>query len=140
MLGELNRPIMGYPKNIVRKYDTDGNEIWTQEFGLPEGYARRIAIDNSGIYVAGHTSGTLPGQINSGGQDGFVLKFGFDGVQIWAKQFGSSAADTMHGVALTDSGVYVAGETGDSYKDAVVLKLTKEAISLSFLYLPVINH
>jgi uncharacterized protein (TIGR03437 family) len=42
----------------VRKYDPDGAELWTREFGVSDAaWAREVAVDDSGIYVVG-MSGT----------------------------------------------------------------------------------
>ncbi|RLT39281.1 MAG: hypothetical protein DWI57_10525 [Chloroflexi bacterium] len=118
----------------------DGKEIWTRQVGTPEStYARSIAIDNSGIYVAGFTHGTLPDQISSGEADGFVRKYDVDGSEIWTKQFGSSSGENVWGIAVDNSGVFVAGKTGSPI-DAFIAKLTKDSVYLSFLYLPVVNR
>ena len=53
---------------FVRKYDVDGNEVWTRQFGTP-GFdgARGISLDASGgVYVTGGTAGVLPGQTSAG--------------------------------------------------------------------------
>lgn len=52
----------------------------------------------------------------------------------------SSAADTMHGVALTDSGVYIELVKPSPQEDARCVEVDREPVSLSFLYLPVVNR
>ena len=61
---------------FVRKYDVNGNEIWTRQFGTSIfDSPRGISVDASGIYAAGRTDGTLPGQTSAGGHhDAFVAK------------------------------------------------------------------
>ena len=59
----------------VRKYNNNGNELWTRQFGTgggDEGFG--IAVDASGVYIAGHVEGALPGQTHAGGRDVFVRK------------------------------------------------------------------
>jgi hypothetical protein len=58
---------------FVRKYDLAGIELWTRQFGTPETIQalggtgiRSIAVDASGVYVGGATTGVLPGQVRTG--------------------------------------------------------------------------
>lgn len=92
-----------------------GQEIgWIRQFGTSStDFARSIAVDASGnVYVAGHTSGALPGQTSSGGRDAFVRKYHGPENELWTKQFGTSSMDFARGVAVDTSGnVYVAGYT-----------------------------
>ena len=102
----------GHADAFVRKYDANGNEIWTRQFGTTSGdEAEAIAADDSGIYVAGFTLGTLPGQTSAGDQDAFVRKYDADGNEIWTRQFGSADQDHASDIAADDSGIYVAGAT-----------------------------
>ena len=116
---------------FVRKYDADGNEVWTRQFGSSAiDYPISISVDASGVYVAGYTSGALPGQTSAGGYDAFVRKYDADGNEVWTRQFGPSAFDQATGIAVDASGVYVAGSTygalpGQTYagsQDAFVRK------------------
>jgi len=86
--------------------------LWTRQFGssaFDSGVA--VASDPSGVYVAGATGGTLAGETNSGGIDAFLKKSDASGMELWTRQFGSSADDEARGVAAAGSGVYVAGIT-----------------------------
>jgi len=109
----------GYFDAFVRKYDGAGNEIWTRQFGSSEyDYAQGgVAVDSSGnVYVAGWTSGALPGQVSSGWGDAFVRKYDGSGDEIWTRQFGSSDGDYTKGMAVDTLGnVYVAGYTGGTF-------------------------
>jgi len=97
---------------FVRKYDASGNELWTRQFGTTyEDYAYGISVDASGVYVAGLTWGTLPGQTSSGGYDAFVRKYDASGTELWTRQFGTTSADFARGISVDASGVYVAGYT-----------------------------
>jgi len=99
---------------FVRKYDSSGSELWTRQFGTSTyDYAESVAVDASGnVYVAGLTSGALPGQTSSGGGDAFVRKYDGSGSEIWTKQFGTSTYDEAYDVAVdTFDNVYVAGQT-----------------------------
>ncbi|HLF85583.1 MAG TPA: hypothetical protein VI584_00715, partial [Nitrospiria bacterium] len=54
---------------------------WTRQFGdSVSTHASGVSVDASGVYVAGDTQGTLPGQTSSGGiDDTFVRKYDLDG-------------------------------------------------------------
>jgi hypothetical protein len=98
---------------FVRKYDANGTEVWTRQFGSASSEeATAVAVDASGVYVAGRTFGTLPGQTSAGESDAFVRKYDVDGNQVWTRQFGTSSVDVASGIAADTSGVYVAGRTG----------------------------
>jgi hypothetical protein len=97
---------------FVRKYDSAGNEIWTRQFGTRNfDYALGISVDGSGVYVAGYTFGTLPGQTSQGGEDAFVRKYDADGNEVWTRQFGSSESDVASAISVDASGVYLTGWT-----------------------------
>ena len=98
---------------FVRKYDANGKEVWTRQFGSSsfDGTAG-ISVDASGIYVAGSTEGTLPGQASAGSQDAFVRKYDAKGSEVWTRQFGSLDFDRAKGISVAASGIYVAGDTG----------------------------
>jgi fibronectin type 3 domain-containing protein len=86
---------------------------WTHQFGSSFGTdASGIAVDGSGVYVAGVTNGSLSGQASLGYQDLYLRRYDMDGTLDWTRQFGSSSADNCAAVAVADSGVYVAGNTG----------------------------
>jgi hypothetical protein len=98
---------------FVRRYYLSGDEAWTHQFGTPANdQAFAIAAAAASVYVAGSTSGALPGQVNVGVQDAFVRKYDADGVEIWTRQFGTPATDQVFGISVRASGVYVAGVTG----------------------------
>ena len=97
---------------FVRKYDAEGTEVWTRQFGTSEqDYAVAVAVVAGSLYVTGVTKGALPGQSVSGDTDAFVRKYDTEGNEVWTRQFGSSGADRPSGVAADAVGVYVAGRT-----------------------------
>lgn len=108
---------------FVTKYNSSGQSLWfkaieTNETDIPG----KVLVDASGnIYVAGSTSGSLPGNTNKGDIDAFLAKYSNDGNLQWLKQFGTSAKDTVESIALDMTGrIYAAGTTGGSlFGDAV---------------------
>src|SRR2546427_744775 len=62
------------PDAFVRKYDADGNELWTRQFGSvthAQDAAYGVAADGTGVYVAGRTQGVYTGETAYGNSDGF---------------------------------------------------------------------
>jgi hypothetical protein len=119
---------------FVRKYSTDGTEIWTRQFGTPsDEMVYGISADSTGIYIAGYTQGTLPGQTSSGSYDAFVRKYSTDGTEIWTRQFGTSSTDVASGIYADSTGIYIAGytqgtlpgQTSSGGYDAFVEKMVK---------------
>jgi len=103
---------------VVRRYDASGNIVWTGQFGTPVGdHLDAIAVDDDGgVYVAGNTGGTLPGQTSAGGLDMLVRKYDANGNVLWTRQAGSSGADFALGIAVEDDdGVYVDGGTAGAF-------------------------
>jgi len=100
---------------FVRKYDVDGNEIWTRQFGtIDRDRATGIYSDSSSVYVLGESSGTFPGQTNEGNEDAFIRKYDVDGNEIWTRQFGTVKRDFLTGISGDSSDVYVVGHSGGS--------------------------
>jgi uncharacterized protein (TIGR03437 family) len=97
---------------FVRKYDPNGNELWTRQFGTPsddEGLG--IASDGTGVYVVGKTQGALPGQPAGSTGDAFIRKYDAGGAEVWTRQFGTGSTDEATAVAADSSGIYVTGRT-----------------------------
>src|SRR2546426_243908 len=74
-----------------------------------------IAVDASGVYVAGLTWDALPGQTSAGSGDAFLRKYDASGNVLWTRQFGSSDVDQADNIAVDASGAYVAGDTAGAF-------------------------
>lgn len=102
----------GYADAFVRKYDADGNTIWTRQFGtIQYDYASGVYSDASGVYVAGRTDASLPGQTGSGGADGFLRMYDHDGNEVWTLQFGTSQDEYIYSMSGSGTALYVSGQT-----------------------------
>src|SRR5262249_3762163 len=111
-----NQTNAGGADAFVRKYDSDGNELWTRQFGTstPD-IATSIAIASGGtVYVGGTTSGTFPGQISAGSTDIFIRKYDPSGNVLGTRQFGTTTIDQGASVGVTTDALYVGGETDGS--------------------------
>lgn len=76
--------------------------------------ATTIATDTTecAIYTGGGTVGALEDQVKSGGRDAYVTRWSTRGRVAWTRQFGSTAADDVSGVAVgPNHDIYVTGCT-----------------------------
>jgi len=110
--GALSGSSLGSTDAFVRKYDPNGNELWTRQFGTAStDEALGIASDGTGVYVVGKTQGTFAGQPTSANGDPFVRKYDANGNELWTRQFGTASTEDATGVAADTSGVYITGRT-----------------------------
>jgi hypothetical protein len=74
----------------IRKFDTSGDVLWTIEFGTT-GYDQiwGAVTDSTGLYLAGATGGTLPGQTAKSGF--FLAKYTTAGALLWLRETGTKA-------------------------------------------------
>jgi hypothetical protein len=104
--GALAGPNAGFRDGFVRKYDASGNEQWTRQFGtVGDDLALAVALNGSGVYVAGHTLGANSWEVR-------VYKYDTNGNPVWTRQFDTPTDDFAYGLAADSTGVYVAGHTG----------------------------
>ena len=111
--GDLEGPIAGMYDAFVRKYDTNGNLEWGQQFGTDQyDGVEDVFTDALGnLYVGGFTWGSLEGS-NAGIADAFVRKYDAAGSTLWTRQFGTPGFDNVWGIHVDVEGnVYLAGST-----------------------------
>ena len=128
---------------FLRRYDSDGIELWTRQFGTrQDDQAYAVTVDSQGdLYIAGRTGGALPGHTRTGREDAFVVKYNAEGHELWNLQFGSPRSAGDVGAGIDGAGdVYVAGETGGAFpgyaylggrNDAFLLKISGVQMSTS---------
>ncbi|MBU1348751.1 hypothetical protein KJ781_01630 [Patescibacteria group bacterium] len=111
--GDLAAPNVGYHDAWLARYDSAGTQIWIRQFGtgLSEDAAAAAPDMVGGVYVGGHTAGSLGGPL-VGLFDAWVARYDDAGNQIWIRQLGTAAIDTLRAAATDGSGgVYVFGDT-----------------------------
>jgi len=93
----------------VRKYDSDGNELWTRTHDGPDGTndeGNGIAADSAGnvIVVGFQTDPAL-------GRDVWVRKYDPDGNELWTSTYDAPqhGGDAAHGVAVDGDDAIVVG-------------------------------
>ncbi|MCL5743289.1 MAG: hypothetical protein M1541_05075, partial [Acidobacteria bacterium] len=97
---------------FVTRFDQDGSQWWTRQFGTTGGdRAYGVAADSTGAYVAGYTQGALVAP--PAGTDAFLRKYDDGGNVLWTRQISSagSANDIAYGVTARFSEVYLCGDT-----------------------------
>ncbi len=111
---------------IFGKYDLDGNAVWTRyhDFGGNDHpWSLAKAADGS-IYVAGYTNGCLPGNVNVGGYDIFLLNYDTNGNLLSSETIGTTADEARgafapHITFAADGTLYLATDSkGDLGGDA----------------------
>lgn len=124
-IGDLGGTNEGLYDTWIAKYDQDGNQLWTTQFGTSDhDFARGAAIDSEGnFYTTGFTLGDLGGP-NAGVYDTWVAKYDTNGDQIWIEQFGSARSDTPFTIDITGNdeiivGGYTDGSLGRQSANAV---------------------
>jgi hypothetical protein len=117
----------GTTQGFVSVFNSEGDLQWTQQnSAVGSNQANAVAFGSDGsVYVAGQTSGGLPGGGQSvGGQDGYLQGFSATGTKLFTTQFGTTGTDAATSLAVDGSTVVVGGvESGD----AVVRNFTLNA-------------
>jgi hypothetical protein len=120
---------------FLRKYDVDGNLLWSRELITGGGgHWTDVSSDSLGnVYLTGATVHSIPGP-NTRELDAFVSKYDGSGNVLWTSQFGSESFDGPRGVSADGLGnVYISGTTqgnlggthAGGVNDAFVAKLSE---------------
>jgi hypothetical protein len=116
IIGNITIPLSPGSKEIIIKYDQDGNPLWAK--AAVSGYNNNPqaivkGIDNN-MYFCGDFSGTM--QIDSfaitsaGGNDAFIIRCDENGKIKWMKGFGGTGDEGARGMVTNSSNdVFVAG-------------------------------
>jgi S-formylglutathione hydrolase FrmB len=99
-----------------------GERAWTLQTGDPAAADRFYAVSPDGAggaYVAGYTSGTVPGGTSAGDKDAIVGRVSATGELLWLRQVGGPGEDKALAVAPgPDGSVYVGGVAGQGMPGA----------------------
>ncbi len=107
---------LGLDDAFLQGRDANGKVMFTRQFGTTKkdwGRKVRVAKDGS-LWVVGATEGTLPGQKNEGGRDGFVAHFDAVGNPITMLQVGTKYTDFFYNCDLFKTGGVVAAGNFDT--------------------------
>ncbi len=93
---------------LLAKLDFNGNLIWNVSYGnFPVEWFTSIAIGDDGIYVGG-----IRQNIGFTDVDALLVKFGFDGSELWTETWKQTGVNRGLCIALGSDGVYLAGDYG----------------------------
>ncbi|WP_017850652.1 SBBP repeat-containing protein [Leptospira interrogans serovar Szwajizak] len=135
--GNLDGQVLSGTQDLfVTKYDGIGNKQWTRLLGVAGQItqANGIASDSSGnTYLTGRTSGSLDGQILSGTQDLFVMKYDSGGNKQWTRLLGvAGVSTTAYGITSNSLGdLYSTGITSGNL-DGQILTGTQDLFVLKY--------
>lgn len=120
--GQTPPPSPG-PVVAVRKYSSDGVELWTRQYTNGNSTERFTGtVDATGnLYLHGSRTGALPGQTSFGRTDAFIRKYAPDGTQLWSRQFGTEGEDNARLLSVDTAGnISVSGFTTGIFPNSVV--------------------
>ena len=103
---------------FIRKYDSDGNDIWTTQIGTTlNDSVSQGKVYNNKLYITGKTAGLL-GDASYGDNDGILLVYDLNGNQEKIIQWGSDQSDGAEDLAFDSFGnLFVVGTTAGSFDD-----------------------
>lgn len=108
----------GLGDGFIRKFDPDGNSVWTRLIGTDASDdLHSIEIIDGILYVAGSTWGNLA-DLNRGYADGYVASLDTDGNLLGTWQFGTEAIDYLRDARMNGNEMVISGITEGSLADA----------------------
>ncbi len=105
---------LGGDDAFLRKYDPEGQEVWTRQFGSAgDDEALGVAVDAvANVYVVGGFMHGSRLQHTIGTYDGFLRKFDPVGQELWSRQIGQVGYTMPQAVDVDGAGnAYVTGGT-----------------------------
>ena len=112
--GVMGVATLGDYDAYLRKYDSAGNVLWTNQFGTAASdQGLKVVVDTLGsVFSSGSTRGAMQGAFQGGDGDAFIRKFDSSGAPQWTRQIGSGGTDIGEGLAADNLGnVFVGGWT-----------------------------
>jgi hypothetical protein len=109
------------PGSFIRKYDLNGNVLWTIIMNAPDGgaiFSYAVSVSTSGIYF---TESTVPGGNN------FIIKYDTNGNNVLT----FSITDSSDAISATNTGIVVGG-TSVAQGDPAFIEEFREPSSLVF--------
>ena len=118
VVGETNGSLPGFVNDgdfavYIRTFNSDGIEVWTDQFNGDSSAFAAVAVDSAGrIFVAASINVSVPGQPDVQRPDVRLRSYDAAGTLRWERIFGTEAWDTAEGIRVDLSGnVRVEGRT-----------------------------
>ena len=112
--GDLAAPNAGPSASsdaFIRRYDPDGNVLWTRQWGQAgDDDVTSLAADATGITAVGWTLNSVYMDEMKPNQ-AFILRYDLAGELLWSEIFGSPDEDVAYGVAADAAALTVTGHT-----------------------------
>ncbi|MFN5119171.1 MAG: DUF4347 domain-containing protein, partial [Cyanobacteriota bacterium] len=117
------------------------SKVWSRLQGTSSNDGARAGVvtgSDGSIYVGGYTEGSMGGQPQFGGQDGYVTKYSADGTVAWTRQIGTGSNEIPLAMAPgVDGSIYLAsnnflnidGQTNRGGMDAMLVKYNKGGVA-----------
>jgi len=98
---------------ILAKFAFNGTLLWNTTWGgTGHDYGLGVAAAPDGVYIAGATS-----SFGAGGNDTFIARFSFSGIQVWNATWGGPSYDAAHALTLANETIHLAGTTSSFSSD-----------------------
>ena len=100
---------------FAAKLDPDGNHLWSQRFGDPQGqYVLGLAVDPGGdLFLGGGFSGSIDlGKgplLSAGDNDVFLARLDPAGNAVWSRRYGDAKSQVLRDLALDGKGRIILG-------------------------------
>jgi hypothetical protein len=104
--------VEGNDSACIMRLDKNGMKIWENYYGK-EGHERAydaVEARDNGFIAAGTTD-----SMGAGGYDAFIFKTDSSGKMLWEKTYGGAFDDTVHSLAVTGDGGFIAVGATDSF-------------------------
>ncbi|MEX1187923.1 MAG: T9SS type A sorting domain-containing protein [Bacteroidia bacterium] len=128
--------VSGQKTMVCRKFDSEGNQIWEvrpdNELGFSEAYSI-LELRDSTILIAG------TGNLDNLDKDMLLVKYSYEGNEIWKRFYGVDIDEWIAGIALTaDDRIGVAGnrQIDDVNKSPHLLSLNTDGDILNEFFEP----
>jgi hypothetical protein len=109
--GDLACKNHGLEDIYITKFDKDGRQVWTVQYGTDSIDAgQSVFVNGDDIYVTGTTSGKFGDELK-GKSDCFIMKLNPQGEIAWIRQFGTPADEHATGISIFDHAIFVCGNT-----------------------------
>lgn len=100
------------PKLDILQFGTDQDD--KREAG-DNTHSPVIVTHETGIYVAGESMGVFPDTSDVYDWDCYLIKYDFDGIVQWRRIFGTNGTDTVMGMTIDSSYIYICGATDSNF-------------------------
>ncbi|MGL4382105.1 MAG: hypothetical protein ACRCTA_00135, partial [Bacilli bacterium] len=134
--GNNNQDLGGYDGFVVR-ISSNGTHEWTKQLGTSENdyLSRIITLDNGNYLAAGYTFGNVPGYVNEGNRDIWIVLLDDKGNVLNQKLIGGEEHDELISIRKTKDGGFVGvgystgnidGNINNGGMDGVMIKFSKD--------------